>query len=397
MIKIGIHFFNKRNDNNDGFFVYDIVEKIEKEEKAQAEKTVFERVLERQQKPENNPKKLYSIIFGVCFLLLLIITVLGCYLNVYSKNLPAEFCEEIVSAYEGKNTDLFLKHCTNLPKELKNKANLQKYLNNFLPSDDCGFYQVSSKYNNSQRYIFESGTKKIGEILFVKNKKSAAFGIDSYTVESFEMYPLVEYNIATYSTCTLKINGKEINKKYLQGRNTAFGYFTSSSHTMVTQDIYAINDLKFIEEISVVDTDGKVYEVPFDASDFNIDTTVNSGDKQEELLEFFKGFVYNYMYYTVVDNKNPDVVLYDVYEGTNIYNAINRYYNDDTLLCKNSRIENLKVEEILYYGSGYYTCTVSADYLIELEEETVTKSFQKQVSLLYSDGRYYVINLSDVF
>ncbi len=396
-MKIAISFFNKKDDDKKGFFVYDIVEKTEKNDTVPADKTVFERVLARQRENNKPFKYRHAVIFGISLVLLCFVIVLGSYLHIYKNNSPAEFCEKIVSAYEGKNLDLFLKYCTNLPEELKDKANLQKYLNNFLPSNDCDFYQVASKYNNSQRYIFESGTKKTGEILFVKNKESAAFGIDSYTVESFEMYPLVEYNITAYSTYTLKINGEEINKKYLQGRNTAFGYFTSSSHTMVTQDIYVINDLNFIEEISVVDTDGKVYEVPFDASDVNINININSDDKQEELLEFFKGFVYNYMYYTVVDNKNPDVVLYDVYEGTNIYNAINRYYNDVTLLCENSRIENLKVEEILYYGSGYYTCTVSADYFIELEEETVTKSFQKQVSLLYSDGRYYVINLSDIF
>lgn len=408
MIKIGKHFFDKKDTADQGFFVYDIFEMTEKTDEQSEEKTiseskenlhqtVFERVLERRQDNSNNVKKRNILIFGISVVLLLIVILLASYLNVYRKNLPAEFCEKIASAYEVKNPDLFLKYCTNLPDELKIEENLKKYFNVFFTYDDCEFYQVASKYNNSQRYIFESNDKKIGEIFFVKNKKPAAFGIDSYSISSFEIYPLAEYKITAYSTYTVKINGKEIGKKYLQGRNTAFGYFNSTSHEMITRDIYVIDDLCYISKIEVVDTNGEVYDIPLKPAQLNIDIVINVDDKKEELTGFFKDFVYNYMYYTVVDNKTPDVILDYVYDGTNIYNAINKYYNDDTVLYDNPRIENLLVDKVLYYGSGYYTCTVSADFFAEVNEETVTKKFQKEVSLLYSDGRYYVINLADVF
>ena len=128
MIKIGKHFFAKNDTDGQGFRVYDIseiVEEIDKEaeeennqetEHIEETHTVFERVLERRCEPQNNTKLRYSVIFGVSFALIFILMILGSYFNIYKKNSPAEFCEQIASAYDSKTPDLFLENCTNLPE-----------------------------------------------------------------------------------------------------------------------------------------------------------------------------------------------------------------------------------------------------------------------------------------
>lgn len=403
-------FFKKKEQDNEGFFVYELLEKESKQENTlnnndveqmdvsdsniNQPTTVFERVVAKNNSSNKVFKYRYAVIGAITLIVLSALIVLGSYISIYKKNSPATLCEEIIEGYDKNNPNIFIKNCTNLPKVLKNKNNLEVYFKSYLPRNKFTYYQVAADKSDEQKYVFKSGDMKISEIVFKRQKPNAAFGIKKYKVKSFVIVPLTEYRFNAYSGFTLLINSIPAND-YLFSKNIALEPFQEYLENPISKDMYIVNDVNYIKELKALDSDGKVYDVVSSVSNFGYDITVKCDDKAKEITEFMSGFVFEYMHYTVKDDRKPKPVLDYLHTNSYICDDIKNYVNNDLTRYDNERIENLKIENLVYYGSGCYTLNVSADYVTEVKKETVAKKFSKTVYLFFSDGRYYIVDMID--
>lgn len=392
--------FIKNDDNSEvGFFFYeedgvkDALNSVDEQESATGD-TIFERVVARKKSEKREFKFRYLIIGAISVLVITLIALLADYLAVYKKNAPETLCEEIVASYNDNNPDVFVKNCTNLPKVLKNKNNLKEYFKSYLPKNEFKYYQVATDNKYEKKYVFKSGDTKIGEIVFKKRKKPASYNIEQYKVKEFTIVPLIEYRLNAYSGFTLLINDIPADN-YLFSKNIGIEHFYEYLEEPITKDMYIINDVNYIKELKALDSDGKVYDVVSSISNFGYDITIKCDDKREELIEYFGKFIFEYMHYTVKDDRNPKPVLEYIHENSYICDELRNYVNWDPTRFDNERIENLKIEDLVYYGSGCYTCKVSADYVSEVKKETVIKSFKKTVYLLFNDGKYSIVDMID--
>jgi len=400
VIKIFNRFIKKDANYENGFFLYEESDDSNNagdytdEESVVKNTTIFEKVVAKKNSEKREFSFRYTII-GIVFVLLVgIIAILADYLAVYKKNDPETLCETIVSSYKENDPDVFVENCTNLPKVLKNKNNLKEYFKSYLPKNEFKYYQVAADNKNDKKYIFKSGDTKIGEIIFTKQKKSATYNIDRYRVKKFTIVPLIEYRLNSYSGFTLLINGIPADK-YLFSQNIGLERFYEYLEKPITKNMYIINDVNYIKELKALDSDGNIYDVVNVISNFGYDITIKCDNKREELIKFFNGFIFEYMHYTVKDDRNPNPVLEYVHKNSYICDELRNYVNWDATRYENERIENLKIDNLVYYGSGCYTCDVSADYVTEVKEETVTKNFKKSVYLLFNDGKYSIVDMID--
>lgn len=358
--------------------------------------TVFERVAIRESSKHKEFKYRYAVIGGIAAVVLSGLILLGSYVNIYSKNIPSYLCDKIVEAYKSNTPDIFLKNCTNLPEVLKDEKTLKEYFNLYLPKSDFTYYQVAAEKKDEKKYIFKSGDNKISQIVFKKQKNTAGFGIEKYKVKSFDIVPLIEYRLTGYSTFTLLINGIPADD-YIFSKNTALHNFNAVLENPITKNLYITDDVNYIKDtknIKALDSDGTVFDVVSSYGDSAYNFTIKCDEKkQEELKEYFNNFVFEYMHYTVKDDRKPQPLLDYIYPSAFLYGEIEDYKNPDLTNYKNERIENLSFNNLVYYGSGYYTCDVSADYITDVKNETVTKNFKYTIYLKFSDGKYYVVDM----
>ena len=405
VVKIFNRFIKRKDSADDSFFFYEssdeqildttneVEEKLTDVEELSSA-TVFERVVARKKSLKKEFKFRYAIIGVIVVVLTALIVVLADYLTVYKKNAPETFCEEIITSYKQNNAEIFVKNCTNLPKVLKNTKNLKEYFQFYLPKNEFKYYPVAADNKNEKKFIFKSGDTKIGEIVFKKQKKTDLYNVNKYKVKKFEIVPLIEYRLNTYSGYTLLINGIPADD-YLFSQNVALERFYEYIETPISKNTYIINDVNYIKELKALDSDGTVYDVKSKVSDFGYNIIVVCDDKKEQLTEFFGSFIFEYMHYTVKDDRDPRPVLEYIHENSYICDELRNYVNWDATRYDNERIENLVIEELEYYGSGCYTCKVSANYVTEVKKETVTKSFNKSIYLLYNDGKYCIVDMID--
>lgn len=356
--------------------------------------TVFERVVARQKSKQKVFKYRYAIIIGIAAVLFSLLAVLGNYVTVYNKNLPTTLCDEIIKGYEENEVEVFLENCTNLTKVLKNEENLKEYFSLHLPKGNFTYYRAAADKKDEQKYIFKSDHVRIAEIVFKKQKTTARYGIDKYTVKSFDIKPLVQYRFTAYSTFTLLINGIPADD-YLYHKYTELENFGSVLETAITKNMYVTNDVNYLKEVKALDTDGRVLDIVTDYTESVYNVTIECDDKKEELTEYFNNFVLEYMRYTTKSSKESETILAFFDERSHLYEGLENYRVRTTKKYENERVENLLLDNLKYYGSGYYTCDVSADYLTDEKEETVTESFKKTIYLLFSDGKYYIVDMVD--
>lgn len=386
-------FFKKSDEQRNSFFVYEDLPN-EQEHQNEHPKTVFEQIVMRKKSEEKHFKYRYAVITAIAVVLSVVVIVLASYLSIYKQNSPFALCEQITDAFDENNPEIFIKHCTNLPKVLKNDKNLKEYFKSYLPRNTFKFYELASDNKKEQKFIFKSGDAKIGEIVFKKSDKKAAFGIDRYNVKSFKLEPLTEYRYTVYSTFKLVING-EAADKYLFSKNSTLDNLADVTDAPITRDMYIIDDVNYVKDIKALDSDGQLYEVVSTISNFGYDITIKCDERKDEIGEFLKSFVFDYMHYMVKDDSKPQTVLEYLHESSYLCDIVKKYINWDITRYENERIEKFELSELVYYGSGYYTCRVSADYVTEVKNETVAKGFNKQIYLTFSNGKYYIVDMID--
>lgn len=357
--------------------------------------TVFERVLARQKAEQRVFKYRYAVIIGITVVVIAGLSVFADYMLVFNKNLPRTLCDKIITGYEQNQTQIFVDNCTNLSEVLKDSKILAEYFDLYLPKDKFTYYRVAADKIGEHKYIFKSGNLKIAEIIFKKQKNTARYGVDKYKVKSFEIRPLTQYGFTSYSTFTLLINGIPADD-YMYLKNEVFDNFNSVLETPITKNLYIINDVNYVKSVKALDTDGSILDVVINNSDSAYNVTIKCEDKEKELTEYFNGFVLEYMHYTVKNSAKTEGVLSYIEARSPLYLELENYRIRNNAPFENERVENLKLENLTYYGSGYYSCDVSADYLTDEKEETVTQSFKKTLYLLFSDGKYFIVDIVDL-
>lgn len=382
---------------NEGFSVFDLISFEEEEKEIETDsnfeaKTVFERVALKEEAKKTEFKYRKYLIMAVTGVIILSLILFGCFLSLYEKNSPNAFCESVVNTLTERNPDLFLKYCTNLPDVLKNRENLEKYLNSYLPNDEYKFFPVASQKNKTS-YIFKVEDKQVASITFKEKSKKGAFGITEYKIESFELKPLTTYVLHSYSSFELLVNGKPLPEKYLfsqSGVNYSFKEFYGST---MTKDIYSIEDLFYIADISALDKDKKPVDVVTSISISETEITLSPEGVEEKLSEFLRSYTEKYMYYTVKDDRRPKPLLELIYPNTALYEEIKQYKNSDTTKFSDEKIKNLTVDDLVYYGSGCYTCKVKADYEVVVNKKSEIRKFDKKLYLCLKDGKFYVMDM----
>lgn len=395
MIKIFKSFFRKFLESGNVIELLRQNNCYDEPEETKEPTTVFERVAIRERSKHKEFKYRYAVILGIAAVFLSILIWLGGYVTFYSKNIPEHLCEEIIEAYNSNTPDVFLENCTNLPKVLKNEKTLKEYFSLYLPKDTYTYYQVASKKTDEQKYIFKSGDSKLGEIVFKKQKNTGSFGVATYKVKSFNIVPLIEYRLTGYSTFTLLINDIPADD-YLFDQKDSLKNFNDVLDTPITKNKYFIDDVNYIKNIKsikAIDSDGAVLDVVSSFGDSSHNITIKCDDRKEEINGYLNDFVLEFMHYTVKDDRKPQLLLDYIDPRSHLCEEIKNYSNPDLTYYKNDRIEKLTVNSLVYYGSGYYSCDVFADYVSEVNKETVTKNFKYTMYLMFSDGKYYVVDM----
>lgn len=395
---------------NQGFFVFDFLtendnnneiinSKTEEPVTAEAapvlkseKTTVFERVALKQREEVTGFKYTKHIVIAVVSVLFVALFIFAHFLFVHEKNSPAAFCEKIVKSYQTRDTELFLNYCTNLPDVLDNEKNLSEYFNSYLPNNKYTFYQVASDKNKA-RFVFNVGDKKVGEIVFREKAKKELYGIRGYAVEEFTLEPLTSYVITSYSTYQLLINGEPIPERYIYSKSGINYCFEKCIGEVMTKNIYVIDDLNYIANISALDSDKEEVDIVTKVSVSETEIILNPDKNKEKLNAFIKDYVSKFMYYTVIDDRRPKDLLKLVYPDTDLATYIKDYKNPDLSSMRNQKLKNLTVENLTYYGSGCYVCDVKADYTLDVNKKQTTKKFDAKLFIVMIKGKFYVVDM----
>ena len=387
--------FLTENDNNKE------IENPKKEEDNEVESTpvlknqkttVFERIALKQREAETGFKYAKHIIIAAISVLFVALFIFAHFLFVHEKNSPAAFCEKIVKSYQTRDTELFLNYCTNLPDVLDNKKNLSEYFNSYLPNNKYSFYQVASEKNKA-RFIFSVGDKKVGEIVFREKAKKDFYGIKGYAVEEFKLEPLTSYVITSYSTYQLMVNGEPIPERYIYSRSGVNYCFEKCIGKIMTKNIYVIDDLNYIADISAMDFEKEKVDIVTNVSVSETEITLSLDKNKDKLDAFIKDYVSKFMYYTVIDDRRPKDLLELIYPDTYLVKYINDYKNPDLSSMRNQKLKNLTVENLTYYGSGCYVCDVKADYTLDVNKKQTTKKFDAKLFIAMIKGKFYVVDM----
>jgi len=385
--------FLKKQKLENNFSFFEFLEHSEKSETREKENlTVFEQMLLKQRRDSNSPYIKY-ISIAVTVIVVVALFIMGNYLSVFQKNVPNRLCERISESICNNNVDVLLDTCTNLPKVLKDKENLKEYLNSYL-IEEVSFYEVSPDYKSEKKFIFKSGNKKIGEINFREDKETDLYGIKKYFIRKFDLYPLTEYKIYTVSLFDVKVNGEKIPDKYLFSKNKVTTVFEKFSGVEITKNLYVIKDLFYIADISGYDLDGEKCDIKYDSALSQYEITRSAGEYVDEISEFTADFVLKYLNYTLVNEGKAKDVLKYIHPKSVIYKNVEHYEIIEEDEYIEEKIENYVIKDMVYYGGGFYSCDIGADYVTVTEEDTVTFNWNKKLYLIRQNDRFYIIDVT---
>ena len=399
-VVINIFRFNKREEHKEYFFSFEPFDSgkhfVDKKNNIDNEQikptTVFEQVLARQKKQENNGLK--KIIIAITmFVVLIALSVFGHYLTVYQKNTPIALCDKIADAFKENNADVLVDTCTNLPEILKEKNNLKEYFDTYLKSRDISYYAVAPDYKSEKKYIFKSGSTKIGEIVFREKDEKAAYGVKSYFIRKFDIIPLTGYKIYTSSFFDVKVNGEKIPDKYLFSKTEIASPIKNFTGNKVTKNLYVIDDFFYVDEITANDYDGKKCEIKYDSAISQYEITKGLSDEINPISDFTASFVLDYLTYTLVNEGEADKALQYIHPNSVLYKNTEKYEIIEEDEYIEESIENFAIKNIECYGGGFYSCDMTVDYVTVTEEDTITFKWNKKLFILKEKDKYYIIDI----
>jgi len=324
------------------------------------------------------------------------LVVLGDYLRIYKKNVPATVCDQILFAFEEKDAEPLLKYCTNLPRILSYKKNLTEYLEKYLPDDEYEYFQVASFNPDDKKYLFKAGDTTVAEIVFVRDKVKNSYNIKSYSVNSFELKSFTTYKIVTNSNFDIYINGEILSAKYLFDRLNIATPIRNFTEKSLTQDIYYIDELFYIADIKAYDFDGSPCDIAFDADLMQYEISKNPNTVKKELIDFTNEFLEQYSNYILVDNSENKNILKYVHKKSYLYDLLKNYEFEKDYDYSECKTESLTLTDFVSYGNNFFSADVSAVFELSDRKAEITKvGFNKKIFFLSEKDNFYIIDIVD--
>ncbi|MEG0911784.1 MAG: hypothetical protein RSF70_09415 [Ruthenibacterium sp.] len=339
------------------------------------------------------PVAYFAMILSVIIAALLL--VLWFFLADYQKNLPQNFANQTLSAYQNNDAAYIAKYCTNLPEKLKDANELTAYYHDNADLEKLYFYQTNHDNTEQLSYAFVSNNQPIATLTLQKTAQKSLFGFPKYEISSITAQPLIRYQFTAPSNVTPVVNGTPLSEKYVTGESVITDSFSDMDGTVFKAKTYEVDDAMYIDVLSASDENGNPCAVTWNENRHSaVISNEISAEQQAQITKFAEDFSQIYSPFATKKNGNTKSVLQQLYPDTSFYKAVRSYTNDWGENYTKDRYENRVIDAWTQYSQTEFSCNVRFDYVIQLSGgQEKTFPFHMTYYMTSRNGHLQLVNM----
>ncbi|MEG3030117.1 MAG: hypothetical protein RR827_06925 [Oscillospiraceae bacterium] len=293
------------------------------------------------------------------------------FLGDYQKNLPQNFAEKILKAYQTTDVQTIKKYSKDVSGSGGADEERANYYRENIKLDKLYFYKATEKKQGEIEYEFVAQGQEVATLTLGATGKKSGFGFPKYEIISLKECPLTEYCITAPYDVQLYIDGEIIDQQYITDEQVVVDNFVPIAQEEFKTSVYRIGDLPHIDTLSAVSEDGcectVVWSEEHDSA--RVEKTV-SDQQEKEILDFTIDFSQSYSMFATQQYGNRMATLSRVYPGTDFYNALLLYTNEWGESYTYDRFDNRVIDNIVRYSQTEFSCDIRFNYVIIFDDGT---------------------------
>ncbi len=337
-------------------------------------------------------KKVFFILWAsLCGLFVILLTVLGFYLNDFEKNRPERFCEELLKAYQTADCDVIYSYFTDIPDVFKTKSVFKEYIDKYLPGNELYYFEQSASTDEVKQYDFMVGKTKFASLTISPTGEKSFFNQVCYSVSDFEEFAIFEYSVIFADGITVFADGSPVDSKFLTETNLVTDRFTKIGKSEYNLNKYVIDEFTFIKNFTT-EALSDVSKVAVSEHDFEFYLSATA-EESEEVKAFCREFYKKYAVYVTLAYQKIDKVLPYIHSESDFGDVLSLVDNRYGEYPKSYRFENEVFSNLYKYSETDYSIEVSFELVLVKRGSTRVCPFSGKVYLSKTDDGFKVVDM----